>query len=123
MKATDFGNQLTALVSNLDKAINAACNALFEKGKGFIDNNDAFGKVSIVEFPTESRIWLREYTWAIGVGVKGSSLFIYILNTDTGNRSIAGSKYSGADYLLPFEECRELTPNKLVTVLDTLEKM
>lgn len=118
MKSIDLAQQLTALESNMDTAITTVCESLLEQGKGYIDDNDAYGKVSVVDFNKENRIWLAQYKWAIGVATKGKSLFVHLLNTDTGDRI-----FGAADYLLPFEETRELTPYKLIKVLEVLEKM
>ncbi len=122
MNAQDLKLQLSAMVENAYKAIHGKMDELFRAGKGFEDHNDAFGKVFIVEFDEPNWIHFDRWKKIRGVAVKGTLLYIYVQDTSEGvNRD--KDQFSGADYLIPFDEASFLTPHRLTEVLARLEQL
>lgn len=103
------------LVNEMHQAIRTNCERLIDQDKSFIDHNNAFGKVIIVEL--RERIRLKDWNDIRGVAVQGDILYLYI--QDTSNN---GSARSGADFLMPFDAEPSLTSRKLIELLAALEK-
>lgn len=116
-RSTSIKQQLLSLVEMSYKAIHEELKSLGDKSKGSYHNNDQHGRVFIVEL--NERIWLKRWNEIRGVGMKGSLLYLYIQDTSAGMNM---DQYSGADYLVPFTEATDLTPNLLANILEALEK-
>jgi len=53
--------------------------------------------------------------------MKGFKLFLYVQDTSGGKNSDT-DRLSGADYIVPLEDVKEITPHMLTEVLSALEK-
>lgn len=113
-KAADISEQLNSIIEASYKAINEEVQRLRDLNKGGFNDNDQYGRVYIVEFGFP--MWLNGHKDIIGIGKQGNLLYLYIKDT-----SIGKSYLSGADYLLPFLEAKELNPHYLITIISTLE--
>lgn len=119
MNASILKQHLGFIVEMAYKSIHAQMDALVREGKHELNNNDDFGQVSIVEL--KDTIWLKRWKVIRGVAMKGFKLFLYVQDTSGGKNSDT-DRLSGADYIVPFEDVKELTPHMLTEVLAALEK-